>query len=88
MSKKPDFSSFTPSKLNPKAAKQLAEIDKIIGKATDKDKQKLIEQGLSVKPMKKAVITTVNIKKIVTSAFFVRSKVHDSFDDLEHHHRA
>ena len=45
MSKKPDFSSFTPSKLNPKAARQLAEIDKIIGKATDKDKEKLIETG-------------------------------------------
>ena len=82
MSKKPDFSSFTPSKLNPKAAKQLAEVDKIVGKATDKDKQKLIEQGLSVKPMKEAVIIKVKIKQIVTSAFFMRSKVHDSFDDL------
>lgn len=82
MSKKPNFSSFTPSKLNPKVARQLAEVDKIISKTSDTDKQKLIEQGLSLKPMKMAVITTVNIKKIVTSAFFMRSKVYDSFDDL------
>jgi uncharacterized ParB-like nuclease family protein len=83
MSKKPDFSSFTPSKLNPKAAKQFAEIDKIIGKATDKDKQKLIENGLSVKPTKDMVIMEVDIKKIVHPACFVRSKILETFEDLD-----
>ena len=83
MSKKQNIPSFTASNLNPKAAKQLADIDKILRKTSDKDKLKLIERGLSVKPLKEDVIKTLDIKKIVRSTSFLRSEVHDPFDDLD-----
>ena len=53
--------------LNPKAAKQLAEIDKSIRKVSDRDKRKLIKDGLSVKSPDKLIFKKVNIKKIVHS---------------------
>jgi hypothetical protein len=69
--------------MNSKTAKQFAKVDKIIKKTSDKDKHSLIEKGLPVKPLKEDAITTVNIKNIVHSAYFIRSKVRETFDNFE-----
>jgi hypothetical protein len=74
---------FYVSNLNPKTAKQLSKIDKIIRKTSDKDKLILIENGLSVKSKKADTIATVDIKQIVHSAYFIRSKQGDTFDNFD-----
>lgn len=83
MSKKASNIKANGLTLKPKAAKQLAEIDKIISTVPDKDKDKLIKGGLSVKQVGEKVTMEVDIKEIIPPACFVRSKASDNYDDFE-----